>query len=186
MFMTYSDMNKTLITTQKFCLVLVLMSVVFMMPLIIGRGVRGNWSLSCTPTHLCGVWVALRWPMVMSAFMPLTASASVTQWAQWIRGATMAMVMGMSPMVTLWSADWGWRIIQVIRDIILSSHITCSHIHMTITTTMIMVIISMPPIVWMTRSRGDILVMILWITRPGVPASTDHIPIGMGEPVSQS
>ena len=35
MFMTYSVMNKTFIPTQKFCLVLVFMSVVIMAPLII-------------------------------------------------------------------------------------------------------------------------------------------------------
>ena len=35
MFMTYSVMNKTFITMQKFCLVLVFMSVVIMVPLII-------------------------------------------------------------------------------------------------------------------------------------------------------
>ena len=66
------------------------------MPLIIGCGMRGNWPLPCTPVHSHWVWVVSRWLMVISASTP---STSATQWAWWIRRATMAMTMGMSPMV---------------------------------------------------------------------------------------
>ena len=63
------------------------------------------------------------------------------------------------------SAICGWRIIQVVRIIILPPFVLSSHIHMTIATIMIviMVVILIPPIIWMARWRGGIPVMILWI-----------------------
>ena len=88
-------MNKTFIMTQKFYLVLVFMSVIIMAPLIIWRGMRGHWPLSCTPTCSCGAWVAPGWPMVILASTP----TSITCWTWQVRGAIMAAVLGTTPMV---------------------------------------------------------------------------------------
>ena len=68
------------------------------------------------------------------------------------------------------SAIRGWKIIQVIRVIILPPFVLSSHICTTIATIriVIMVVILMPPVLWTARSRGDILVVILWIIRPGI------------------
>ena len=98
MFMAYSVIDKTFITTQKFCLILVFMSVIFMVPLIVWRGMRGHWPLSCTPMCLHGA-SGIRMTYGHFGFMPLTSPTSVTRWAGWVRGATRATVMGMPPMV---------------------------------------------------------------------------------------
>ena len=205
MFMTYLVMNKTFIMMQKFCLILVFMSVVIMVLLIIWRGMRGHWPLPCTPTCPCGAWVAPGWPMVILAPTPLILPTSITRRAWRVRGAIMAMIMcttpivmpvviGLGPITTMgptsvsipifcfrgwvqvrsliltwawWpmSAICGWRIIQVVRIIILPLFVLRSHISMTISMVMIiiMIVITMPPIIWTVRSRGGILVMILWI-----------------------
>ena len=98
MFMTYLVMNKPFIIMQKFCLILVLTSVIFMVPLIIWRGLRGNWSFPGAPMHLCRVM--LKWPLVILASLSFTLPTSATWQAQWVRGASMSTVMCTLPMVT--------------------------------------------------------------------------------------
>ena len=66
----------------------------------------------------------------------------------------------------------GWRIIWVVRIIILLPFLLRSRNSMTMTTVMIiiMIVIIMPPIIWMARTRGSIPVMILWIIWPQITA----------------
>ena len=189
---------------QKFCFVLVFMSVIFMVPLIVGRVWEGiDLSLVLLHVHaecewhqddLWSSWLlclslclslpldkldkseGLRPPMVMPMVIRLSpiitmgsmsASTTILCFRGWVWVGCFISTQAWWPI----SAIQGWRIIWAIRVITLPFYITSSCIHTTITAIMIviMVIIFMPPIIWTARSRGGILVMIPWITRPGIP-----------------